>query len=219
MRARAYYFVAFFVGGGNLPLWLNRFVIGWKQMEAPWVRVCPKPSKIAFGKQPPRLVRWGFHPSSCNPLMIGVTESGALCRIGFARGRDAAAILGEWKKAWPKTEFVRDAKTTARIARQISGDAAPSALKVQMTGTDFQQKVWKELLKVRAGETVSYAELARRVKKPKAMRAVGAAMGANPVPILVPCHRVVASDGTLGGFGGGLGLKRQLLEAEGAKAA
>jgi methylated-DNA-[protein]-cysteine S-methyltransferase len=88
-----------------------------------------------------------------------------------------------------------------------------------MIGTPFQQKVWKELLKVPAGETISYAELARRIRKPKAMRAVGNAMGANPVPIIVPCHRVIASGGGLGGFGGGLTLKRLLLEAERKEAA
>jgi methylated-DNA-[protein]-cysteine S-methyltransferase len=79
--------------------------------------------------------------------------------------------------------------------------------------------VWKELLKVPAGKTISYAELARRIKHPKAVRAVGNAMGANPIPILVPCHRVIATNGHLGGFGGGLTLKRLLLEAEGNKAA
>jgi len=151
--------------------------------------------------------------------MIGLTEDGTLCRIEFAKTRKPSAILKQWKKIWPKTEFVHDKKATAKIAQQISGSAAPSALKLQMTGTPFQLKVWKELIKVKPGKTVSYAELAKRVKKPKAMRAVGSAMGANPIPILVPCHRVLASNGTLGGFGGGLPLKKKLLKAEGAKAA
>jgi len=151
--------------------------------------------------------------------MIGLTKEGVLCRIEFAKGRKPGAILKQWKKAWPKTEFVQDKKATAKIAKQISGDAAPSSLKLQMTGTSFQLKVWKELIKVKSGKTVSYAELAKRVKKPKAMRAVGSAMGANPIPILVPCHRVLASNGTLGGFGGGLPLKKKLLKAEGVKAA
>ena len=84
---------------------------------------------------------------------------------------------------------------------------------------DFQHRVWKNHCWVPPGETISYAELARRIKKPKAMRAVGNAMGANPIPIIVPCHRVVATGGGLGGFGGGLTLKRILLEAEGKIAA
>ena len=99
-----------------------------------------------------------------------------------------------------------------------SAKAAAIKLKLQMTGTKFQLAVWKELLKVPAGKTVSYAELARRIKKPKAFRAVGNAMGANPIPIVVPCHRVIATGGGLGGFGGGLTLKRKLLlEAEARK--
>src|SRR5262249_28115624 len=149
------------------------------------------------------------------PLMIGVTEDGILCRIEFTRARNAAAILKAWKKAWPKTEFVEDKTATGAIVQQlIKKDAKVEKLPLQMTGTPFQLKVWKELLKVPGGETVSYAELARRVKKPKAVRAIGNAMGANPIPILVPCHRVVATGGGLGGFGGGLTLKRVLLEAE-----
>jgi len=189
-------------------------------MEAPWVRTSSKITHIAFELQPPRLVRWGFHASSLEPLMIGLTSEGVLCRIEFARGRRASAILTEWKKAWPRCAFAEDKKATAKIIEQlVEKNAKAGKIALQMVGTRFQQKVWKELLKVPAGETISYAELARRIKNPKAMRAVGNAMGANPIPILVPCHRVIAAGGKLGGFGGGLALKRTLLEAEGKKAA
>jgi AraC family transcriptional regulator of adaptative response/methylated-DNA-[protein]-cysteine methyltransferase len=174
---------------------------------------------VSFERQPPRLVRWGFHASPLQNLMIGIADDGVLCRIEFAKNRKPAAILKEWQKVWPHTEFVADKKATAAALNAFLGATGKSALAIRMTGTPFQQKVWKELLKVPAGEVISYAELARRIKNPKAMRAVGSAMGANPVPILVPCHRVIASSGGLGGFGGGLALKRQLLEAEGAKAA
>jgi O-6-methylguanine DNA methyltransferase len=190
-------------------------------MEAPWVRASSKVTRIAFERQPPRLVRWGFHASPLDDLMIGVTASGALCRIEFARGRKPAAILEEWTRVWPQTEFVFDKKATLSVLRKVTGKGSHKGgtLKLHMTGTDFQLKVWKELLKVPAGDTISYAELARRIKKPKAMRAVGNAMGANPVPIMVPCHRVIASGGGLGGFGGGLDLKRRLLSAENRHAA
>ena len=83
-----------------------------------------------------------------------------------------------------------------------------------MTGTKFQQAVWKELQKIPLGKLTSYAEVAKRINNPKAVRAVGSACGANPVPILVPCHRVIASNGALGGFGGGLPLKKKMLTAE-----
>jgi methylated-DNA-[protein]-cysteine S-methyltransferase len=81
-------------------------------------------------------------------------------------------------------------------------------------GTSFQLSVWRELRKVAYGKTVSYGELARRVGNPKASRAVGAANGANPIPIIIPCHRVIGADGSLTGFGGGLEVKRFLLELE-----
>src|SRR6185312_6524376 len=123
----------------------------------------------------------------------------------------------EWIAEWPKAKFVEDKKATAGILKILLGEASGTKLKLQMTGTKFQLAVWKELMKIPAGKTVSYAELARRVKKPKAARAIGNAMGANPVPILVPCHRVIASGGGLGGFGGGLDLKRKLLAAESKK--
>lgn len=84
-------------------------------------------------------------------------------------------------------------------------------------GTPFQIKVWKELLRIPYGTTVSYGEMARRMGNPRASRAVGGAVGHNPVPILVPCHRVIGCDGTLVGFGGGLRIKEQLLELEGTR--
>lgn len=83
-------------------------------------------------------------------------------------------------------------------------------------GTDFQRRVWRELEHIPYGETISYAELARRIGQPAASRAVGAANGKNPLPIVVPCHRVIGADGTLTGYGGGLPIKRWLLEHEAA---
>jgi len=81
-------------------------------------------------------------------------------------------------------------------------------------GTEFQVKVWNELRRIPYGETISYKQLAERIGKPKAVRAVGAANGANPIPIVIPCHRVIGNDGSLTGFGGGLPLKKRLLELE-----
>jgi methylated-DNA-[protein]-cysteine S-methyltransferase len=83
-------------------------------------------------------------------------------------------------------------------------------------GTPFQRRVWKALRSIAVGKTVSYGQLARRVRSPKAVRAVGSANGANPMPLVLPCHRVIASGGGLGGYGGGLNTKRWLLDHEGA---
>jgi methylated-DNA-[protein]-cysteine S-methyltransferase len=91
-------------------------------------------------------------------------------------------------------------------------------LKVATDGTDFQHSVWRELRRIPCGKTISYAELARRIGKPKAMRAVGLANGANPISIVVPCHRVIGADGSLTGYGGGIDRKSWLLRHEGALA-
>jgi methylated-DNA-[protein]-cysteine S-methyltransferase len=101
--------------------------------------------------------------------------------------------------------------------RYFAGDAeALKAVSWTTGGTEFQRKVWRALTTIPAGETWSYGQLARHIGLPDAVRAVGAANGANPVPIVVPCHRVIGSDGSLTGFGGGLDRKRWLLRHEGA---
>jgi O-6-methylguanine DNA methyltransferase len=110
----------------------------------------------------------------------------------------------------------------AQLGRQLKAYLAGKPVRFNYrldlsSGTPFQQKVWRAMLTIPRGETRSYAWIAKRIGKPKAARAVGAACGANPVPIIVPCHRVLASDGTLGGFGGGLALKKQLLKLEGVR--
>ena len=108
----------------------------------------------------------------------------------------------------------------AKLARQLEAYLAGKPIKFDgrlnlSAGTPFQRKVWRTLCTIPRGQTRSYAWVAKKVGKPGAARAVGAACGANPVAIVVPCHRVIASDGSLGGFGGGLPLKRRLLKLEG----
>ena len=89
-------------------------------------------------------------------------------------------------------------------------------LPLEILGTDFQKKVWNELTKIPYGETISYGELANRMGDKNLMRAVAAANGANPIPIIIPCHRVIGADGSLTGYGGGLDVKQKLLELEGS---
>jgi len=104
-----------------------------------------------------------------------------------------------------------------RLARYFGGDLdALSSIAVAPHGTPFQQRVWRALRTVPVGHTVSYGELARSIGMPSAVRAVGAANGANPIGIVIPCHRVIGADGRLVGYGGGLARKRWLLEHEGA---
>ena len=116
-------------------------------------------------------------------------------------------------------EYV-DGKGTAHAAlqRYLGGElTAIDGLEVDTGGTPFQQRVWAMLRRIPAGTTWSYARLARELEAPDALRAVGAANGANPVSIVVPCHRVIATDGTLHGYGGGLPRKQWLLEHEGVR--
>lgn len=112
-----------------------------------------------------------------------------------------------------------DRSATQSVCEQLmqyfAGERTKFELELSLVGTDFQKRAWHMLATIPYGETWSYAELARQVDSPKAVRAVGAANGRNPLPIVLPCHRVIGSNGALTGFGGGLPVKQWLLEHEG----
>lgn len=108
-------------------------------------------------------------------------------------------------------------ETAAQLDEYFAGERTDFDVRMELDGTDFQREVWTELTRIPYGETISYGELARRVGRPSAPRAVGQANGRNPIPVIVPCHRVLASNG-IGGYGGGLTVKRQLLAVEGVTA-
>ena len=106
--------------------------------------------------------------------------------------------------------------TATALKAVLAGRAAKTLPPLDWSGkTEFQKSVWRALRKIRRGQTKSYGEIARAIGKPKAVRAVGGACGANPIPVLVPCHRVLAANGKIGGFSGGLNRKRELLAREG----
>ena len=104
--------------------------------------------------------------------------------------------------------------TKLQLDEYFRGKRKSFSIPVILNGTEFQQKVWKQLQSIPYGETISYQELAEKIGDKKKARAVGAANGKNPIPIIVPCHRVISKDGSLGGFGGGVPIKRYLLEME-----
>ena len=108
-------------------------------------------------------------------------------------------------------------ETAAQLEEYFAGERTEFDVTMELDGTPFQREVWAELCRIPYGETISYGELARRVGRPRGPRAVGQANGRNPIPIIVPCHRVLASNG-IGGYGGGLKIKRALLALEGVTA-
>lgn len=155
--------------------------------------------------------------SPCGPLSLIVNEARAVVQIEFERGRSAERfrrLLAE------RTDALReDAERTRDLARQL-GEYFVRArrafdLELAPRGTSFQLEVWRELSTIPYGVTRTYTEVATAIGHPDAVRAVGTANGANPIPIVVPCHRVIGADGSLTGYGGGLENKRLLLELEG----
>lgn len=134
-----------------------------------------------------------------------------LQHIHFQTGRRPLRTERDWIKDAGRFERV-----IAQLEEYFAGTRKRFDVELGAKGTDFQHTVWRALIGIPYGETISYGELARRIGNPQGSRAVGLANGANPLPIIVPCHRVIGTDGSLTGFGGGLGIKRQLLELEGA---
>jgi methylated-DNA-[protein]-cysteine S-methyltransferase len=139
---------------------------------------------------------------------------------------DGSAIVGVWMAnaapddgSWADRRGTDDLLVEAReqLTEYFAGHLRTFDVPLAPNGTDFQRRVWSALREIRFGTTISYAELARRVSSVAAVRAVGAANGRNPIPIIVPCHRVIGSDGSLTGFGGGLPRKQWLLRHEGAQ--
>jgi methylated-DNA-[protein]-cysteine S-methyltransferase len=142
-------------------------------------------------------------------LYLAATERG-LTELLFI---DEMSGLPELVKGGGEAARIVD-DTERQLAEYFAGKRREFDIPVAPAGTEFQLATWKALRLIAYGETMSYGELARRIDRPRAVRAVGAANGANPISIIVPCHRVIGADGTLTGYGGGLHRKRRLLELE-----
>ena len=158
-------------------------------------------------------IRWTTFDSPIGPMLIAATSRG-ICRLTFD---DSEASL---RRLFPKAEIVKDDGGLRELVEgalvAIERPLAAPELPIDVAGTAFQEAVWRELRKIPAGETRSYAQIAAAIGHPNAVRAVGSANGDNHVAVLIPCHRVIRSDGSLGGYAGGLDRKRQLLAAEGS---
>jgi methylated-DNA-[protein]-cysteine S-methyltransferase len=142
------------------------------------------------------------------PLLLALSSRGLL-KLEFDRGQ---AAEGD-KQTWQESAAALQPWLT-ELDEYFSGQRRKFSLPLDLRGTDFQLKCWQALLEIPYGETRSYGDMARAIGHPHAFRAVGMANNRNPIAIVVPCHRVIASDGTLCGYGGGLDIKRKLLELE-----
>lgn len=157
------------------------------------------------------MIYYQYIDSPVDPLLLAASDAG-LHLIEFHSPRHPMAHLPEWQEG--DHAVLRAARV--QLQEYFSGKRRDFDLPLVPQGTVFQKQVWQTLATIPYGETISYAQLAQRVGKPTAMRAVGAANGRNPLPIVLPCHRVIGADGSLTGFGGGLPTKQFLLQLEGA---
>jgi len=157
-------------------------------------------------------IHWTVTPTSLGPMLVAATEKG-VCRLSFNEGREALAAR------FPHAELVEGGVAFERLLADVVGAVEEPGdsrhIPLDVRGTAFQEAVWRALRAIPPGETRSYAEIASAVGKPGAVRACGSANGANSVAVLIPCHRVIRSDGSLGGYAYGLDIKRALLEKEG----
>ncbi|HKO57274.1 MAG TPA: methylated-DNA--[protein]-cysteine S-methyltransferase [Thermoanaerobaculia bacterium] len=149
-------------------------------------------------------MRFSIYQAPFGPLILAADDDGALAEIRF-RGDPPDG----WEPDDGALRFVAE-----QLDAWFAGKTQTFDLKLAPRGTEFQQSVWRALREIPYGETTSYGELARVIGRPAASRAVGAANGANPIPIVIPCHRVIGSNRSLTGFGGGLPVKRWLLDHE-----
>lgn len=165
-------------------------------------------------------IRWGYHVSPFGLALVMVTDRG-LAGVAFADAGEEAACFEDMAQRWPKANYVEDVAATMPYASRIFEPQAwrcDQPLRVVLLGTDFQVRVWKSLLKIPFGKAVTYSDIAQDIGQPTASRAVGAAVGANPVSFVVPCHRALGKSGALTGYHWGLTRKRAMLGWESAHA-
>ncbi|MHA1995427.1 MAG: methylated-DNA--[protein]-cysteine S-methyltransferase [Candidatus Hodarchaeales archaeon] len=158
--------------------------------------------------------------TSLGKMMFGSTDHG-LCLLDFTYRKSYPRILKRIKKYFGKnisrgtTDIIELAED--ELKSYLKGNLKIFTTPLDIRGSDFQLKVWKSLLEVKYGETVSYMDIAKKINQPSAVRAVANANGQNGIAIFIPCHRIIGSDGSLTGYGGGLPVKKKLLKLEGGK--
>jgi AraC family transcriptional regulator, regulatory protein of adaptative response / methylated-DNA-[protein]-cysteine methyltransferase len=167
------------------------------------------------------VLRYGFHPSPFGTALVIVAPRG-LAGLALADTGKERAALKDMQGRWPKAKYLEDSAATAPVAARIFDVKLwrpDQPLRVVLLGTDFEVRVWETLLKIPMGRFTTYSDIACKIEKPKAARAVGAAVGKNPVSFVVPCHRVIGKSGELTGYHWGLTRKRAMLGWEAGQAA
>jgi AraC family transcriptional regulator, regulatory protein of adaptative response / methylated-DNA-[protein]-cysteine methyltransferase len=165
-------------------------------------------------------ITYGFFPTPFGECLLASTERG-ICTLLFVTEGGRAARLTDLASHWPGARLTENARALAPVVRRIfepSPNGHERPLTLLLKGTNFQIKVWEALLRVPLGAVTSYGDLARRIGEPQASRAVGGAVGANPIAYLIPCHRVIRGLGVLGNYGGGVTRKKAMLAWEAAQA-
>jgi len=158
-------------------------------------------------------LRYGFHPSPFGTAIVIASERGLAGRA-FADPGDEATALADMRRRWPRADYVEDDAGTAALAQRIFDTRlwrSDQPLRVVLIGTDFEVRVWESLLTIPMGRAATYSDIAASVQSPKAARAVGAAVGRNPVSFVVPCHRVIGKSGALTGYHWGITRKQAML--------
>lgn len=159
------------------------------------------------------VIRYGFHPSPFGLALAMATPRG-LCGLAFADAGEERTAFADMSARWPNARFVEEPAATAPLVRCIFDPAAcreDQPLRIVFIGTDFEVRVWETLLRIPMGRATTYSTIADRIGNPKAARAVGAAVGKNPICFVVPCHRVLGKNGDLTGYHWGLTRKRAIL--------
>jgi AraC family transcriptional regulator of adaptative response/methylated-DNA-[protein]-cysteine methyltransferase len=158
-------------------------------------------------------MRYGFHACPFGTALVIATNRG-LAGLAFADPGDEAAALADMRSRWPNAVYVEDFGGTAALAQRIFDTKLwrpDQPLRVVLIGTDFEVRVWETLLKIPMGRAVSYSDIAQKIQSPKASRAVGAAVGKNPISFVVPCHRALGKSGTLTGYHWGITRKQAMI--------
>lgn len=161
------------------------------------------------------VINWGWFDSPFGPALVMGTDRG-ICGVGFAAETGADAAMADLKRRWSKAQFVENPAPLADWAR--SAFAGKGETRLHLMGAPFQLQVWEALLRIPSGTVTTYGEIAQSIGSPKAHRAVGTAVGRNPVGFVIPCHRALRKSGALGGYHWGLGVKRAMLAWESARA-